>query len=192
MTRNYYTIFRLKQNLSSMVDKTSIIEKWREEESYRPKESTMSDSHEKEVSQTSSSEKPMNIHVTEPEYAPEDPVRLPVIKKNTHIKDVMNHDIYKKGGLKTLRTNSSVPEITFRNDVSVVQENKTGRESSKYSSLQTHSRSGVSIFKERYDKNLEKYLSSLDYKRYNHRKNASSVMGMLMSPSISISKRSEL
>ncbi|CAI2387489.1 unnamed protein product [Moneuplotes crassus] len=185
-------VHKLKENISSMVDKTSIIEKWREEESCRPKESTMSDSNEKEVSQTSSSEKRMNIHVKEPEYAPEDPVRLPMIKKNTNLKDILNHDIYKKSEIKTLRTNSSVPEITFRKDASMEKEKEISRESSKYASLHTHSRSNASIFKERYDKNLENYLSSLDYKRYNHRKNASSVMGMLMSPSLSNSKRTEL
>lgn len=169
-----------------MVDKNSIIEKWREE-SYRPKESTMSDSHEK-VSNVSSSEKPIDILVKEPEYAPEDSVRLPIIKQNTNIKDIMNQDIYKTTGMKTLRANSSVPEITFRHDPEV----KKKREGSKYSSLHSHTRSQASIFKEKYDKNLQNYLVSVSSKRYNKNKNASSLIGMLMSPSMSGSKQTEL
>lgn len=177
---------RYKKNLESIVDKDSIIENWREEKSVRQLKSPPEDSMEKQ-SEEESEEKPVEIQVKEPEFAPEESVRLPIIKQNTNIKNIMNHDIYRqnsenRGGVKTLRTNTSVPEITFRHNAIT----SVGKSSNR-SSLHSHTKSQVSIFKERYDKNLNNYLSSLDFLRDN-RKNASSAMSMLMSPNYSASK----
>ena len=191
-TRKFYHEiigYSLKKNLESMVDKNSIIENWREERTYKPHKSTISDSIE--GASYKSTEKPFDIQVKEPEYAPEASVRLPILKQNTQIKDLFNHDIYQNGSLKTLRANSSVPEITFRQtEIGKMLKDEKESKESKFSSLHSHTRSQIPIYKERYDKNMENYLNSLDNNRYYQ--NASSAIGKLMSPNYPSSKSKHL
>jgi hypothetical protein len=91
----------------------------------------------------------------------------------------MDNDIYQKNNsVRKLHKNSSVPEITFRHN------GPSSVSYSKHSSPQSFAISQTkSIFKEKYDNNIEKYLSTITtYNRYNKRKNVSSGVGSLMSP----------
>jgi hypothetical protein len=96
----------------------------------------------------------------------------------------MDNDNYQKyNSARKLRKNSSVPEITFRHNGS------SSVTHSKHSSPQSIAISQTkSIFKEKYDNNIEKYLSTITYNRYNKRKNVSSGVGSLMSPESTTAK----
>lgn len=144
----------------------------------------MSEPVEKDVKTESSMERPRQIYVKEPEYEPKNSVRLPVIRKSTHIGDIMNHDIYKQNDDKKLNSHHSVQSLTFRQNGIGSSMSKE----SKQSSLHSHSKSNASIFQERYDKNIEQYMNSLE-NRYNNRKNMSSNLNQLMSPHYTSTKR---
>ena len=93
--------------------------------------------------------------------------------------------------MKTLRANSSVPEITFRQtEIKKMLKDEKESKESKFSGLHSHTQSQIPIYKERYDKNMENYLNSLDNNRYYH--NASSAIGKLISPNYPSSKSKHL
>lgn len=76
-----------------------------------------------------------------------------------------------------------MPELTFRHN------GGSSMSGSKQSSYKSNTRSQAqSIFKEKYDKNIEKYLNTINYNRYNIRKNVSNAIGQLMSPEFTTSK----
>lgn len=148
----------------------------------------------KDVDSQMSTDRPHGVRISQPEfepqyepnYEPQYSVRLPVIRRDTQVHSLMNHDIYiKNGERKSMNSHNSVPDLTFRNNGSSFSKN------SKHSSLQSQTKSNASIFKERYDKNIENYMSKLESKYYN-RKNYSSNISKLMSPNFSASKSKHL
>lgn len=153
---------------------------------YKPDKTIIDETPEHEQSKRSS---PRNIEIVvhEPmEEERDDPVKLPILRRNTQIKDVLNQDIYMSQDTGTqdsqerfqrsLNTNRSIQNLTARKIItSSSMSNKT-----KLSSQHSHSKSSASIFKDRYNKNIEEYLSHLEM-RHVGRKNISSNMSQLMS-----------
>ena len=126
-----------------------------------------------------------DFKITEPEYEPPVTTRLPVIRWSTQINDIMNHDIYNKDGELNshhLKPSSSMQHITFNRNSSIMS--KQSSKFSKHSSMNSHSQSNGTIFKEKYDKNIAEYMQSIE-ERIKNRKNYSSSIGKLMSPQFS-------
>jgi len=165
---------------------------------YKPDKTVIDETPEKEES-GASSPRHIDIEIEEPEAEKPDQIKLPIIRRSTQVKDILSHDIYIKnsksdqtgqsnhnginGHNRTLNTYSSVQNLTVKRDGVSSRMSKE----SKYSSMHSHTKSNASIFKERYDKNIESYLSALEMKHVG-RKNVSDNMSKLMSPNYAATK----
>lgn len=152
-----------------------------------PEQTLRPDTQDNGVESQQSTEKPPDIRIREPVYEePQNSVRFPSIRRDTQIQGLMNHDIYiQNSDRPKLNSHSSVPELTFRNPGSSLSKE------SKATGIHSHTKSSASIFKERYDKNIENYMHTLE-SRYQNRKNQSIDISKLMSPHYSTTKRRHL
>ena len=122
------------------------------------------------------------IIIKEPEIEESPQFKLPVIRKNTQIRDLLNHNIYyeNENKMKSINSRGTLTSRKKNNSSRLSQDSKT-------SSINSHTKSTVSIFKDRYDKNIESYLNSLEL-RSSGRKNYSSNVSKLLSPNFTKTK----